>query len=104
MFAEMLWEAFLEFFEAIRRRDTTNNAFLPRVVCAERRRLLMRVPAATASSNSEGEPWRFVLVDDGRLTGKVARIGGESARRPIEEGTFGNYPEPVFAGKREGMI
>src|SRR4051812_20892693 len=99
---DTLWEVLLEFFEAIRRRRTTNGPFLPKAVSAEHQRLLVEV-AAMAPSHFNSQPWRFVLVDDRRIIGEVARISGESMRRLMEEGTFWKRYRPYFRFSEEEM-
>lgn len=99
---ETLWEVLLEFFEALRRRRTTNGPFLSRAVSAEHQRLLVEA-AAMAPSHFNSQPWRFVLVDDERLIGEVARVSGESMRRLMEEGTFWKRYRPYFRFSEEEM-
>ena len=92
----------MEFFEAIRRRRTTNGPFLPRAVSAEHQRLLVEV-AAMAPSHFNSQPWRFVLVDDEKIIGEIARISGESMRRLMEEGTFWKRYRPYFRFSEKEM-
>ena len=80
---DTLWEVLLEFFEAIRRRRTTNGPFLSKAVSAEHQRLLVEV-AAMAPSHFNSQPWRFILVNDKQIIEEVARISGESMRRLME--------------------
>jgi nitroreductase len=85
----------LEFFEALRRRRTTNGSFLPTPVSVEHQRLPMEA-AAMAPSHFNSQPWRFDLVDDEGIIGEIARISGESVRRLMEEGTFWRRYRPYF--------
>ena len=85
----------MEFFEALRRRRTTNGPFLTRAVSVEHQRLLVEV-AAMAPSHFNSQPWRFVLADDKSIIEEVARISGESMRRLMEEGTFWKRYRPYF--------
>jgi nitroreductase len=85
----------LEFFEALRRRRTTNGPFLPKSVSAEHQQLLVEA-AAMAPSHFNSQPWRFVLIDDEEIVGEIARISGESMRRLMEEGTFWRRYRPYF--------
>jgi nitroreductase len=85
----------LEFFEAIRRRRTTNDPFLPTPVSAEHQRLPMEA-ATMAPSHFNSQPWRFVLVDDEGIIGEIARIRSELMRRLMEEGTFWRRYRPHF--------
>jgi nitroreductase len=92
----------LELFEAIRRRRTTNGQFLPDPVSLEHQRMLVEL-GAMAPSHFNSQPWRFVLVDDRRIIGEVARISGESMRRLMEEGTFWKRSRPYFRFSEEEM-
>jgi nitroreductase len=92
----------LELFEAIRRRRTTNGQFLPDPVSLEHQRMLVEL-GAMAPSHFNSQPWRFVLVDDRRIIGEVARISGESMRRLMEEGTFWKRYRPYFRFSEEEM-
>ncbi len=56
-----------------------------------------------APSHFNSQPWRFVLVDDERLIGEVARVSGESMRRLMEEGTFWKRYRPYFRFSEEEM-
>lgn len=92
----------MELFEAIRRRRTTNGQFLPDPVSLEHQRMLVEL-GAMAPSHFNSQPWRFVLVDDRRIIGEVARISGESMRRLMEEGTFWKRYRPYFRFSEEEM-
>jgi nitroreductase len=92
----------LELFEAIRRRRTTNGQFLPDPVSLEHQRMLVEL-GGMAPSHFNSQPWRFVLVDDRRIIGEVARISGESMRRLMEEGTFWKRYRPYFRFSEEEM-
>ncbi len=92
----------MEFFEALRRRRTTNGPFLQKAVSAEHQRLLVEV-AAMAPSHFNSQPWRFVLIDDKRIIEEIARISGESMRRLMEEGTFWKRYRPYFRFSEEEM-
>ena len=85
----------MEFFEALRRRRTTNGSFLPTPVSVEHQRLPMEA-AVMAPSHFNSQPWRFDLVDDEGIIGEIARIIGESVRRLLEEGTFWRRYRPYF--------
>ena len=99
----------MEFFEALRRRRTTNGSFLPMPVSAKHQRLPMGA-ATMAPSHFNTQPWRYVLVDDEGIIGEIARIGGESVRRLMEEGTFCRryrqyfrFSERKMEEKRDGI-
>ena len=63
-----------------------------------------------APSHFNTQPWRYVLVDDEGIIGEIARIGGESVRRLMEEGTFCRryrqyfrFSERKMEEKRDGI-
>ncbi len=92
----------MEFFEVIQRRRTTNGPFLPDPVKPEHQRLLVEA-AAMAPSHFNSQPWRFVLVDEREKIEEIARIGGGSMRRLMEEGTFWKRYRPYFRFSEEEM-
>ncbi len=92
----------MDLFEAIRRRRTTNGPFAPDPVSLEHQRVLVEL-AAMAPSHFNSQPWRFVLVDDKKIIGEVARISGESMRTLMEEGTFWKRYRPYFRFSEEEM-
>jgi nitroreductase len=101
MLADVIGEG-LDLFEAIRRRRTTNGPFAPDPVSLEHQRVLVEL-AAMAPSHFNSQPWRFVLVDDKKIIGEVARISGESMRTLMEEGTFWKRYRPYFRFSEEEM-
>ncbi len=92
----------MEFFEALRRRKTTNGPFLPDPVSSEHQRLLVEA-AAMAPSHFNSQPWRFVLVDDKKIIEEIAGISGESMCRLMEEGIFWKRYRPYFRFSKEEM-
>ncbi len=100
----------MELFEAIRRRRTTNGAFLPDPVSEEHQRLLMEL-AGRAPSQLNSQPWRFVLVEERDTIDRVAAISGSSMTRTMAEGTFFERYKPYFRfskaemdERRDGML
>jgi nitroreductase len=77
----------MELLEAIRRRRTTNGAFLPDPVSADDQRLLVEV-AGRAPSQLNSQPWRFVLIEQRATIEAIARISGESMTETMSSGTF----------------
>lgn len=77
----------MELLEAIRRRHTTNGAFLPDPVSLEHQHLLVEA-ACRAPSHFNSQPWRFLLIDDPEIRQKVAEIGGRTMTQLMQEGTF----------------
>ena len=78
---------FMNLFEAIRARHTTNGAFAPRAVAPEHVEQLLAL-AARAPSHFNSQPWRFVVIQDAARRKAIGRIAGESMRQLIEEGQF----------------
>ncbi|MDX2376876.1 nitroreductase family protein [Microbacterium sp. LRZ72] len=92
----------MELFDAIRRRRTTNGAFLPDPVAPEHQRLLMEL-AGRAPSQLNSQPWRFVLVEDRDTIEQIGRISGESMTEAMSRGTFFERYKPYFRFSREEM-
>ncbi len=77
----------MDFFEAVRRRMTTNGPLSPDPVRPEHQRLLVEV-AGMAPSHFNSQPWRFVLIDDRRLIDRIADISAQSMTTVFERGQF----------------
>jgi len=92
----------VELLEAIRRRRTTNGAFLPDPVSAEHQRLLVEV-AGRAPSQLNSQPWRFVLVEDRTTIDAVAAISGASMTEAMANGTFFERYKRYFRFSAEEM-
>lgn len=73
--------------EAIDRRRTTNGPFDPRPVSLEHQRRLVEA-AGRAPSHFNSQPWRFILIDDPQIRGRIADIGGRTMTQLMEGGTF----------------
>lgn len=100
----------MEFLDVVRRRKTTNGAFLPEPVSEEHQRLLMEV-AGRAPSQLNSQPWRFVLVDDSATIAAIADISGTSMTEAMSNGTFFERYKPYFRfsaaemeTRRDGML
>ncbi|OIH99712.1 MULTISPECIES: nitroreductase family protein [unclassified Curtobacterium] len=100
----------MELFEAIRRRRTTNGAFLPDPVSEEHQRLLLEL-AGRAPSQLNSQPWRFVVIEERATIDRVAEISGRSMTRTMAEGTFFERYKPYFRfsqaemdSRRDGML
>lgn len=100
----------MELLEAIRRRKTTNGAFLPDAVSEEHQRLLLEA-AGRAPSQLNSQPWRFVVVESRETIDRIARISGESMTEAMSNGTFFERYKPYFRfsqaemdQKRNGML
>ncbi|HWV48960.1 MAG TPA: nitroreductase family protein [Microbacterium sp.] len=100
----------MELLDAIRRRKTTNGAFLPDPVSEEHQRLLLEA-AGRAPSQLNSQPWRFVVIESRDTIREVARISGESMTEAMSNGTFFERYKPYFRfsqaemdEKRSGML
>ena len=100
----------MELLDAIRRRKTTNGAFLPDPVSEEHQRLLLEA-AGRAPSQLNSQPWRFVVIESRDTIREIARISGESMREAMSNGTFFERYKPYFRfsqaemdEKRSGML
>ena len=100
----------MELLDAIRRRKTTNGAFLPDAVSEEHQRILLEA-AGRAPSQLNSQPWRFVVIEDRGTIADIARISGESMTEVMSNGTFFERYKPYFRfsqaemdEKRSGML
>jgi nitroreductase len=100
----------MEFLDVVRRRKTTNGAFLPDPVSEEHQRILMEV-AGRAPSQLNSQPWRFVIVEERPTIEAIARISGESMTEAMSNGTFFERYKPYFRfskqemeSRRDGML
>jgi nitroreductase len=92
----------MEFLDVVRRRRTTNGAFLPDRVSEEHQRLLMEV-AGRAPSQLNSQPWRFVIVEERATIEAIARISGESMTEAMSNGTFFERYKPYFRFSKQEM-
>jgi len=100
----------VELFEAIRRRRTTNGAFLPDPVSEEHQRLLVEL-AGRAPSQLNSQPWRFVIVEERDTIDRIAEISGRAMTQTMAEGSFFSRYRPYFRfsqaemdERRDGML
>lgn len=100
----------MEFLDVVRRRMTTNGAFLPDPVSEEHQRLLMEV-AGRAPSQLNSQPWRFVLIEERNTIDRIADISGASMTTAMSNGTFFERYKPYFRfsasemqQRRDGML
>lgn len=77
----------MEFLEALFGRRTTNGAFLPDPVSDAHQQLLLRA-AASAPSQFNSQPWRFVVIENRDTIETIAEISGVSMTAVIAEGSF----------------
>jgi len=92
----------LDLREAINKRKTTNGAFLNRPVSKEHQHILVEA-AARAPSHFNSQPWRFILVDDKQIRGKVAKIAGSSMTELMKQGRFFQRYRKYFRFTRDEM-
>src|SRR5690606_32054946 len=85
----------MELLDAIRRRKTTNGAFLPDPVSQEHQRVLLEA-AGRAPSQLNSQPWRFVVIEARETIDEIARISGESMTEAMSNGTFFERYKPYF--------
>jgi nitroreductase len=100
----------MELLDAIRRRKTTNGAFLPDAVSEEHQRILLEA-AGRAPSQLNSQPWRFIVIENRETIDEIARISGESMTEAMSNGTFFERYKPYFRfsqaemdAKRSGML
>lgn len=77
----------MEFLDALFNRRTTNGPFLPDPVSEEHQRLLIKA-AASAPSQFNSQPWRFLVIEERETIESIARISGESMTAVLSEGSF----------------
>lgn len=77
----------VEFLDVLFGRQTANGPFLPGAVSEEHQRLLIRA-AASAPSQFNSQPWRFVVVENAATIATIARISGAAMTAVISEGSF----------------
>ncbi|WP_336660333.1 nitroreductase family protein [Leucobacter sp. USHLN153] len=77
----------MEFQDVLFGRRTTNGPFLPNAVSEEHQRLLIAA-AASAPSQFNSQPWRFVVIEDRERINAIASISGASMTQVIGEGSF----------------
>lgn len=77
----------MEFLDVLWGRRTTNGSFLPERVSEDHQKLLIKA-AASAPSQFNSQPWRFVVIEDRQTIETIAQISGESMTEVISEGSF----------------
>lgn len=77
----------MEFLDALFGRRTTNGPFLPDRVSEEHQQLLIKA-AASAPSQFNSQPWRFVVIESREMIETIAEISGDSMTAVISEGSF----------------
>ncbi|NLB47337.1 MAG: nitroreductase family protein [Microbacteriaceae bacterium] len=77
----------MEFIDVLFGRRTTNGPFLPDPVSDSHQQLLIKA-AASAPSQFNSQPWRFVVIEHRETIEGIARISGVSMTQVISEGSF----------------
>ena len=85
----------MELQDAILNRRTTNSRFADKKVSQEDIELLIRM-ASFAPSHFNSQPWRFIIVDDEAVIGRIGKIAGESMIKLMDEGKFWKQYEKYF--------
>lgn len=77
----------MQFLDVLFNRRTTNGPFRKDPVTEEHQRLLIKA-AASAPSQFNSQPWRFLIIEDPNTIDTIARVSGESMTSVISEGSF----------------
>ncbi len=85
----------MELQDAILNRRTTNSRFADKKVSPEHIELLIRM-ASYAPSHFNSQPWRFIIIDDEEVIGRIGKIAGESMIKLMDEGKFWKQYEKYF--------
>ena len=100
----------MEFRDVILRRRTTNGPFAPTPVSLEHQHRLMEA-ASRAPSHFNSQPWRFVLITDPTIRGKVSAIAGRTMGELMGGGRFFSrykkyfrFSEAEMREKRDGIF
>jgi nitroreductase len=90
----------MDLFEAIIRRRTTNTAFVNKKVSDDHIGTLLKM-ASHAPSHFNSQPWRFIVVTDEKIIGKIAKIGGDAMTQLMEGGRFWKQYRKYFRFSEE---
>jgi nitroreductase len=77
----------MEVLETIVNRRTTNTRFADKKVSEEHIETLIKM-ASHAPSHFNSQPWRFIVITDLSVISRIAKIGGDSMVRLMEDGRF----------------
>ncbi|MCA9685575.1 MAG: nitroreductase family protein, partial [Myxococcales bacterium] len=92
----------MELREAILRRSTTNGHFKPDPVSLEHQHRLVEA-ASRAPSHFNSQPWRFVLITDDDLRGRIAEIAGRTMGELMAGGKFFTRYRRYFRFSKQEM-
>jgi len=73
--------------DAILRRRTTNGHFKPDPVRLEHQHRLIEA-ASRAPSHFNSQPWRFILVTDPEIRGRISKVAGDTMEALMAGGRF----------------
>ncbi|MBS1516534.1 MAG: nitroreductase family protein [Bacteroidetes bacterium] len=90
----------MELKEAITKRRTTNTAFADRKVSEEHIELLIKM-ASHSPSHFNSQPWRFIIIDDKKTIGRIAKIAGDSMVELMDDGRFWKQYRKYFRFSEE---
>lgn len=93
----------MELHDAILRRRTTNGRFLPDPVSLEHQHRLIEA-ASRAPSHFNSQPWRFVLITDESIRGRVSEIAGRTMEQLMAGGRFFNRYKKYFRFSKTEML
>ena len=92
----------MDIFETIVNRRTTNTAFADKKVSSEHMETLIKM-ASFAPSHFNSQPWRFIVITDETIIGKIAKIAGDSMVQLMEDGRFWKQYRKYFRFSEEEM-
>jgi nitroreductase len=90
----------MDIFETIVNRRTTNTAFADKKVSHEHIEMLIKM-ASHAPSHFNSQPWRFIVITDESVIGKIAKIAGDSMVQLMEDGRFWKQYRKYFRFSEE---
>jgi nitroreductase len=88
--------------DVILRRRTTNGAFRPDPVSLEHQHRLMEA-ASRAPSHFNSQPWRFILITDDTLRGRISEIAGRTMEELMAGGRFFDRYRKYFRFSKQEM-
>lgn len=92
----------MELRDAILRRRTTNGAFRPDPVSLEHQHRLMEA-ASRAPSHFNSQPWRFILITDDAIRGRISEIAGRTMEELMAGGRFFDRYRKYFRFSKQEM-
>lgn len=90
----------MDVLDTIVNRRTANTAFANKKVSEEHIELLIKM-ASHAPSHFNSQPWRFIVITDESVIGKIAKIAGDSMVQLMEDGRFWKQYRKYFRFSEE---